>query len=84
MVIPALFSAWRQASIGPRPMISGLRPLTPLLTTRARGVRPSALALASTARVAEGAMAPTRRDTREVGEVTLLFYRRSRWVPEPY
>ena len=35
------------ASTGPRPMISGLRPVTPLATMRANGVMPSALALVS-------------------------------------
>ena len=35
------------ASTGPRPMISGLRPDTPLATMRARGVIPSSRALMS-------------------------------------
>ncbi len=35
------------ASMGPRPMISGLRPVTPLATMRASGVRPSSAALVS-------------------------------------
>jgi hypothetical protein len=47
MVMPARPSAWRQASTGPRPMISGLRPDTPDDTMRASGVRPSSLALVS-------------------------------------
>ena len=43
--MPARESAWREASTGPRPMISGDRADTPVATTRARGVRPSSLAL---------------------------------------
>ena len=35
------------ASTGPRPMISGLRPVTPLATMRASGVMPSSWALVS-------------------------------------
>ena len=45
--MPARASAWREASTGPRPMISGDRALTPVETTRARGVRPSSAALVS-------------------------------------
>ena len=41
MVRLARFSACRLASIGPRPMISGLSALTPLATMRASGVTPS-------------------------------------------
>ena len=37
----------RHASIGPRPMISGLMPETPEATMRASGVMPSSLALVS-------------------------------------
>ncbi len=47
MVMPARANACRQASIGPRPMISGLRPVTPEATIRASGVRPSSLAFVS-------------------------------------
>ena len=47
MVNPARCSAWRHASIGPRPMISGFRPLTPLETIRAKGLRPSSFARVS-------------------------------------
>ena len=47
MVIPARPSAWRQASTGPSPMISGLSPDTPAATTRARGVMPRARARSS-------------------------------------
>ncbi len=43
----ALSSAFLIASIGPRPMISGDRPDTPVETMRASGVRPSSLALVS-------------------------------------
>ena len=45
--MPARCSACLEASIGPRPMISGERPLTPVDTIRASGVRPSSLALVS-------------------------------------
>ena len=44
IVIPALAKARRVASTGPRPMISGLRALTPVATIRASGVRPSSAA----------------------------------------
>ena len=47
MVMPARASAWRDASTGPRPMISGDSPETPVDTTRASGVSPSSLALVS-------------------------------------
>ena len=47
MVMPARASAWRDASMGPRPMISGFRPVTPEATTRASGVRPSSAARVS-------------------------------------
>ena len=43
MLIPARASACRLASTGPRPMISGDRPDTPVATTRASGVMPSAV-----------------------------------------
>ncbi len=45
--MPALASALRVASIGPRPMISGESPLTPVATMRASGVNPSSRALSS-------------------------------------
>ncbi len=45
--MPARARAWREASTGPRPMISGDRALTPVDTTRASGVRPSSAALVS-------------------------------------
>ena len=44
----ALPSAFFTASIGPRPMISGDSPDTPVDTMRASGVSPSSLALVST------------------------------------
>src|SRR5213595_3917746 len=47
IVIPARSSARREASTGPRPMISGERPETPVETIRASGVRPSSAALVS-------------------------------------
>ena len=47
IVMLARASTWRQASTGPRPMISGLSPVTPLATMRASGVMPSALAFVS-------------------------------------
>ena len=47
MVMPARFSAWRDASIGPRPMISGFSADTPDETIRAIGFSPSFLAFAS-------------------------------------
>ena len=47
MVLPARLRACLEASTGPRPMISGDRPDTPVDTTRASGVRPSCLALVS-------------------------------------
>ena len=43
----ACFSACLVASTGPRPMISGERPVTPVETIRASGVMPSSLALVS-------------------------------------
>nr|CRL78496.1 hypothetical protein CPGR_02269 [Mycolicibacter nonchromogenicus] len=43
----AFASAFLTASIGPRPMISGDRPDTPVDTIRASGFRPSSLALVS-------------------------------------
>ena len=45
--MPALASALCVASIGPSPMISGDRPVTPVATMRANGVRPSSLAFVS-------------------------------------
>ncbi|SKH98843.1 Uncharacterised protein [Mycobacteroides abscessus subsp. massiliense] len=45
--LPALANARLTASIGPRPMISGDRPDTPVETMRASGVRPSSLARTS-------------------------------------
>src|ERR1700685_4060331 len=45
--IPARPSACLTASMGPRPMISGESPLTPVATIRASGVRPSSAALVS-------------------------------------
>ena len=47
MVSPAWRSARRVASTGPRPMISGLSPLTPVVTIRASGVSPSSAARVS-------------------------------------
>src|SRR5664280_2197270 len=47
MVMSARARVWRIASTGPRPMISGLRPDTPLATMRASGVMPSSRALVS-------------------------------------
>ena len=47
MVILARARVCLMASTGPRPMISGLRPVTPLATTRARGVMPSSRARVS-------------------------------------
>jgi hypothetical protein len=47
MVMPARRNAWRDASMGPRPMISGLSPVTPDETTRASGVIPSSAARVS-------------------------------------
>src|SRR5881227_1239106 len=45
--LPARARAFLLASIGPRPMISGLRPDTAVDTMRASGVRPSSLAFVS-------------------------------------
>ena len=45
--MPARLSACFDASTGPRPMISGDRPLTPVETIRASGVMPSSRALVS-------------------------------------
>ena len=47
MLMPALASARLVASTGPRPMISGERPLTPVATIRASGLMPSSWALVS-------------------------------------
>ncbi len=47
IVMPARLRVWRMASTGPRPMISGLSPVTPLATMRASGVIPSWAALVS-------------------------------------
>lgn len=47
IAIPALSSAFLDASIGPKPMISGDSPLTPVDTMRASGVKPNSLALVS-------------------------------------
>ena len=47
MLMPARAIAWRQASIGPRPMISGSRALTPEEMKRAIGVSPSSRARVS-------------------------------------
>src|SRR4051794_38584678 len=47
IVRPARRRAWLLASTGPRPMISGERPETPVETMRASGVRPSSRALVS-------------------------------------
>src|SRR5512135_3559260 len=47
MVIPARLSAWREASTGPRPMISGESPVTPVATILASGVMPSWAAFTS-------------------------------------
>ena len=47
MLIPARASACFDASTGPRPMISGDKPLTPVDTIRASGVMPSSRALVS-------------------------------------
>ncbi len=45
--MPARARACLDASIGPSPMISGDRPLTPVDTMRASGVSPRSLALVS-------------------------------------
>ena len=45
--MPARASACFDASTGPRPMISGERPDTPVETTRASGVMPSSAAFVS-------------------------------------
>src|SRR2546430_14662425 len=45
--MPARASARRDASTGPRPMISGDRAVTPVDTIRASGVTPSSAALVS-------------------------------------
>ena len=45
--MPASARARREASTGPRPMISGDRPETPVDTIRASGVRPSSAARVS-------------------------------------
>ena len=47
MVMPARASACRDASTGPRPMISGDSAVTPVETIRASGVTPSSRAFAS-------------------------------------
>ena len=47
IVLPAIRRTLRTASIGPRPMISGVRPVAAVATMRASGVRPSSLALVS-------------------------------------
>ena len=47
IVMPALASACRDAATGPRPMISGESPVTPVAITRASGVMPSSAAFVS-------------------------------------
>src|ERR1700685_1668240 len=60
IAIPARVSAWREASTGPRPMISGDSAVTPEETMRARGVRPSSAGLTSLINTAVGEC--SRRD----------------------